>query len=187
MLTDHVMRFRAGRTVYLLALIVLLGLGCSSRYRLNMYRVEGEVRRGIDVEETTFAINTKLNDPYGVPKVITGDRSTVVISVSWRGETISGGERFGLGFDRYIRYRIYMEMPMLPKPATIDLRGNSFVRLMQFYEIPPDDKIFLPVSGQFIIDSVKSDDVYATFRDGRWENKQGLAVRFEGSLKFPVQ
>ena len=170
----------------LLGLLTISVLSCSSRYRLDMYYVEGELRKEVDVESTAFAINSQLNDPFGVPKVITGDRSTVVIYTGWRGDPETGFAKFGLGFDEYIKYRIYLEMPILPKPGIIPLEGNSFVRLMKFYEKPPDEKIFLPVSGQFVIDSVKSSDVYATFQNARWENKNGLPVEFAGRLKFPI-
>lgn len=178
----------------LLGILVILPVGCTSRYAMNLWLVrdlERAERAKIDVEETTFAPDTKLSDPNGTPWVVAGDRSTVVISLGMRGEPLERGSDIALGFDQYLKYRIYLELPSAPitAPDTVPLAGNSVVRLMKFYEIPQTEKTYLPLGNQgiFIIDSVSSGNLFGTFDMAFWENMKGERIGFEGRLKFKVR
>ncbi len=179
----------------LLGILAVLPVGCTSRYTMNLWLVRDREQAGrakIDVEETSYAPDTKLSDPNGTPWVVAGDRSTVVISLGMRGEPIEqGAANIALGFDQYLKYRIYLQLPPAPIAATdtVPLAGNSVVRLMKFYEIPQIDKTYLPVgsAGSFIIDSVKSGSLFGTFEDAFWENIKGDRIGFEGRIKFKIR
>lgn len=178
-------------------LALLLLAACASRYQMNVWLVN-EPRPGvyerakIDVEETNFAPNTRLNGHLETPNVLPGDRSTVIISLGMRGESLDRtGMDLALGFDQYLKYRIYLELPPSPitRSDTVALAENSFVRLMKFYELPPQEKTFLPVgeTGAFIIDSIASGDLFGTFHDAFWENASGKRLGFEGRVKFKIR
>ena len=178
-----------------LAAMMVLPIACTSRYRMNMWLVRGQEqaqRAKIDIEETAFAPDTRLSKSNGQPWVLTGDRSTVVISLGMRGEPLDrGAADIALGFDQYLKYRIYIELPPVPinAPDTIPLQGNSIVRLMKFYEIPQNEKTYLPISnrGALIIDSISSGNLFGTFQDAFWENITGERIGFEGRLKFKIR
>ena len=170
----------------LFAICLLIG-ACTSRYRMDLYLVDDLHRYKMQVDQTAFARGTRLNsDPYGVPKVVVGDKSTVMIATGRRGAPEDRVTELGIGIDEYIIYRIYLELPADLTAGEVPLIDNSFVRLMKYFEIPADEKIFLPVSGQFTIDSVRSGDLFGTFTNARWENQNGIPVGFAGRVRFKV-
>ncbi len=175
--------FSAGALALAATLVIA---GCVSRYRVDLYMLRGEERKKVDVEETAYAADSRLNDPIADPKVIPGTSSTIMISIGTRGGT-SGGKDLVLGFDEYLKYRIYVELPARPAPGSIDLVGHSFVQLLMRYELPPAQKIFLPQSGSFVVDSLKGSDLYATLNKGVWKNSVDTTVAFEGELKIKIK
>ena len=173
----------------ILLLASLVASGCTSRYRLDLFLVRGAERAKIDVEGSRYTIDSRLGNPFEAPRVVPGNASTVVIETGMRGQKMESPIplTLGLGTDEYLRYAIYVELPSQPpRPETIGLTENSFVRMLGHYEIPAREKVFLPESGQFVIDSVKSGSLYGTFRNAFWANEDGNRVGFDGRVKFKV-
>jgi hypothetical protein len=170
-------------------LILITGLllvACASRYRLDLFLIDEYDRYKMEIDQTVFTPNTQLNNPFDSPSVVQGDHNTVMISTGRRGGPDERISTFGFSVDQYIVYRLYLEFPLEMQPGSVSLVDHSFVRLMKYYEIPVDEKIFLPISGQFVIDSVRSNDVFGTFQEARWENKNGITVEFAGRLRFEI-
>lgn len=180
-----------------LLLLALLLPTCSTRYRMDLYYLDDGARTKIDIDNATFTPDTRLNYPHDTPAIVRGDRSTAVIEVGMRGAPIdTGGLYQPLTFDRLIQYRIYLELPNTPfpnVPDTIPLDGNSYVRLMGFYEQTPNEKLYLPSTKVprdtdpiFVIDSVRSNNLYGTFHDAYWVNSKGDRIGFDGRLKMKL-
>ncbi len=170
----------------LVSIYLLIG-ACTSRYRMDLYLVDDFHRYKMQVDQTAFAPNTNLNsNPYDTPKVVVGEKNTVMIATGRRGAPEERVTELGLGIDEYIIYRIYLELPANLEAGNIPLAENSFVRLMKYFEIPVDEKIFLPVDGQFVIDSVRSGNLFGTFSNARWENQNGIPVGFAGRVRFKI-
>ena len=171
-----------------LGLVVLLALsaGCVSRYRMDFYMVDGENRKKIEIEATEYTIDTRLNDPLAAPRLMPGSTSTVTISVGTRGDR-EGAKDLVIAFDEYLKYRIYVELPSPLSAGPVNLIGHSFVQLLKRYELPPEESAYLPVSGNFVIDSVKDSDMFATLQNGVWKNSIDSTVAFEGRLKIKIR
>jgi len=163
----------------------LLLLVCTSRYRLDLYlSTEGHTKK-VKVENTELLTNSALNDPYAREKTITGELNTAVITTGARWRQPEDKRVFMLGFDEYLRCRVYIQLPLTLIADTIDLQGNSFVHLLGRYDLPAESKIFLPASGTFVIDSVTPKNLFGTI-NGSYENRSGTSLAFDGQFKMRI-
>jgi len=180
------LHLRAGLLVLAVtALAVAIG-GCVSRYRMDLFMVHGENRQKVDIEATAYVIDTRLNDPLAENKLgPSTTSSTVTISVGTRGTQTD--KDLVLGFDEYLKYRIFIEIPTPLTPGPVELAGHSFVQMLKRYELPPEQKLYKPVSGRFVVDSVRESDLYASLQDGLWKNSIDSTVAFEGRLKIKIK
>ena len=171
------------------ALWVLVGLvllfGCASRYRLDLYMTSEGARKKVKVEKAELLAGSALNDPYARQKTIDGIATTAIITTGARWHQPEDKRVFMLGFDEYLRCRIYIQLPQTPVADTIDLPGNSFVHLLGRYDLPTESKIFLPVSGTFVVDSVTSKNLFGTIH-GQYENRSGTPLDFDGQFKVKI-
>ncbi len=163
----------------------MLLVGCASRYRLDLYLTGENVRTKVKVEQTQHIPGTVLGDPYRDPRILSGDGSTALVTMGFRGESFSGFTHFGIGFDQYVRHRLYLQLPAVPESDTIALLENSFMQMLGQYDITEQDKIFLPVEGLFVIDSVTSDRLFGTI-SGTFENPQKVPVSLDGRFKMKL-
>ncbi len=181
--TPHV---RIRMLVLAIAVLAVAIGGCVSRYRMDLFMVNGENRQKVDIEATAYVIDTRLNDPLAENKLgPSTTSSTVTISVGTRGAP--NDKDLVLGFDEYLKYRIFIEIPTPLKPGRVALTDHSFVQMLKRYELPPEWKIYKPVSGSFVVDSVRESDLYATLQDGIWKNSVDSTVAFEGRLKLKIK
>ncbi|MEA3297409.1 MAG: hypothetical protein U9R56_06045, partial [candidate division Zixibacteria bacterium] len=127
----------------------------------------------------------KVGIPYADTKVVIGPGNVVVVTVGTRGRSASNAPKGVFSFDEYLKCQIYLQLPDMPKPDTIDLQDNSFVHLLGRYDWSPDDKIFLPDPGVFVVDSVTTSDVFITI-NGKYENPSGNSFAFDGQMKTGI-
>ena len=111
-------------------------------------------------------------------------QTTAQLLLGARGKTLEG-DFLGLDFDDYVRYRLFVELPPILEPTTVRLSGKSFVHLLGHYEIPAESKLFFPVSGTLVIDSLAHGKMFATI-DGRYENTEKVPLRINGRFKTKV-
>lgn len=163
----------------------ILLFGCASRYRLDLHMTGEGHRKKVKVEKTEFIPGTALNDPYADEKIVAGSTSTAILTTGTRWERSEDFRAFMLGFDEYLKCRLYLQLPYPPTASTIDLPGNSFVHLLGRYDLPAESKIFLPVSGSVIVDSATSKSLFGTI-DGRYENSSGAPLEFDGRFKVKI-
>ena len=115
-----------------------------------------------------------------------GTRSTAVITTSMRGrETDSEGSQV-LGFDEFLRVRIYLEFPAPLLPDTLSLKGRSYIHMLGRYEMAAENKIFRPDSGSLVIDSVAKKHLFASI-DGTFLNPDSLVLTCRGQFKIKIQ
>lgn len=168
-----------------LAVIVLMlvASSCASRYRLDLYLTVEEDRRHIQVESTQYVWGAKLGNPYADNKL---DEGTGHVAIATIGTRQSQGEKSlwgGFASDEYLRCQLYMEVPPDFGPDTAVLAGNSIVHLLGRYELPIEERIFLPKEGFYILDSIADDAVFFSV-DGTFANKSGELLRFDGKVKI---
>ncbi len=168
---------------YLVGAVLLFG--CSSRYRLDLYMMSEGNKKKVKVEKAEFISGSALNDPYAKVKIVDGSASTAIITTGTRWERSENHRAFMLGFDEYLKCRIYLQLPYQPTVDTIVLAGNSFVQLLGRYELPLESKIFLPASGTFVVDSVTSQNLFGAIQ-GRYENRSGAPLEFDGRFKVKI-
>ncbi|MFQ5500119.1 MAG: hypothetical protein ACE5FH_10665 [Candidatus Zixiibacteriota bacterium] len=164
---------------------ISLMVSCTSRYRLDLYMTIDEVRRRVAVETTEYVLESRLGDPYTENPLLPGETNCIIITTGARGQTRAEKESAIVGFDEYLRCRVYLELPAILHPDTISLEQRSFVQLLGRYDRPRDEKIFLPVSGDCLIDSITTTKLFATI-DGRFENNRGEVIALGGRFRVKI-
>jgi hypothetical protein len=164
------------------ALLAALAIGCTSRYRLNLYLVQDESRRKVKVESTQYITDAILGSPYERDRVVRGRGNCIVLTTGSRGEEVKTTSTDIIAWDRYVRFEVYLQLPPKPAPGTIPLKNNSFVHLLGRYEKPTEEKVFLAQSGNLVIDSLSHEHLFGTI-DGQFENAKDETVGFQGRFK----
>jgi len=166
-------------------MLVLTMLSCASRYRLDLFLVKGEDHTRVKIEKTEYLLGAVLGDPFSEDKVIRGDGNCLVVVTGSRGKNLESRPEDVVTFDRFDRYRIFFRLPAAVRPDTLPLKDNSFVQLMGRYELSSEDKMYFPVEGQLVIDSLAGHHLFGTLR-GSFENRQKESVTFQGQFKAKV-
>jgi hypothetical protein len=168
----------------ILALAILLA-ACTSRYRLDLFLVDGEARTKVKVEKTEFMAGAVLGDPMSRDKVESGDGNCLVLITGSRGRTLDAKTRDLISYDRYIRYRLFVQLAAMVEAGPTALKDNSLLQMMGRYELDAEDKLYYPTGGEMIVDSLADNKLFGTI-DGRFENRQGDAVALEGRFKVKI-
>lgn len=168
------------------ALMLCVAVGCTSRYRIDLYLIADEARTKVKVEKTEFAIDAVLGDPFAQIKKVPGDGNVVTLITGSRGETLSTEAQDLVSWDRYVRYQIFMELPSEIEPGPISLKDKSFVRQLGRYEQAAEDKMFFADDdGTLIIDSLSGKKLFGTL-ESRFVNQQGKVITFSGQFKVKI-
>lgn len=160
----------------------LISLSCASRYRLDLYMEMEDQRQRVDVESTQYIMDAELGNILAETKVRPGNGNIVIATTGTRWPE---GGKAGLsiiGYDEYLRSRLYLALPPMPQPDSFALEGNSFVTILGRYDWPVEDKGFLPREGYFVIDSIASGHLFMTV-SGVFRNRQGLDMSYNGQFK----
>ena len=175
------------RIISVFLLVTALVVGCSSRYRLELFMDFGEERKKVKVEQTEFLQNTTLNQPFADVKVLQGTGNCLIITISTRGDKLPT-DRYRtlmLEYDEYLTQKLYIQLPFELEAQKLSLSGNSFIHLLGRYDQQPEKKIFVPQSGSLVIDSLAKNTLYGTI-DGRFENSDKLALVVDGKFKVKM-
>jgi hypothetical protein len=119
-------------------------------------------------------------------KVQPGDGNTLILITGSRGSAIGTKAEDLVTFDRYIRYRLFVQLPLVVKPIRVELEGHSFVQLLGHYDRPAEDKMYLPRRGTLQVDSLADERLFGTLT-GDFENRLGETVGFEGQFKARIE
>ena len=174
------------RTICFLALFCsLLVSGCASRYRMELFLFQNDQRTEVKVEKSEYLMGTVLGDPSSLDKVVPGDGNCLTIITGSRGRTLSTKAEDLVSFDRYDRFRIFLQLSSALTPGKLPLEGNSFVQQLGRYEVEPENKMYFPVEGNLIVDSLPGNRLFGRI-DGRFENRLQDTVAFQGQFKAKV-
>ena len=166
----------------LVVVAVLSSCGVTSRYRLDLFVDSGDMQKKVNVEQAKLVKNAVVADPYLDNKLIAGDGNVVMVTVGtrWNQKTL---DKFSLlGFDRFWRCRIHLQLPRQIAAGETRLSENSFLQVMEHYQLGPEQTIFLPTDGSFTVDSVTSKALFMTI-DGAFENQEKQPLKFTGQFK----
>jgi hypothetical protein len=166
-------------------LICALVLGCASRYRTELFLLRHDSRTEVKVEKSEYLIGTVLGDPASEDKVVPGDGSCLTIITGSRGRTLEADAKDLVSFDRYDRYRIFLQLPSVPTPDTIALTGSSFVVQLGRYDIEAENKVYYPIDGSMVVDSLAGSRMFGGI-NGRFANRLQDTIAFQGQFKVKV-
>ena len=173
------------RTSLVILLVTIFTAACSSRYRRDLYLVEGQEQSKVKVEKTEYIIDGILGSPNDPDKVVAGPGNCVILTTGSRGK-VSGGEEPGLvDYNQYLRYKIFLQLPSRLQLTKLPLENNSFVQLLGYYELPADQKIYLARSGEFSVDSLTDKHLFGSI-DGSFENSRNEPVAFKGEFRVRI-
>lgn len=170
---------------YIIILLLLSIVSCSSRYRLDLFMKTETGNKKVKVEKTDYISNVRLGDPFGDIKILPGKSNVGILTVGSRGFSYKRAAEDFLTFDEYLRNRIYFQFPLPLKRGTFDLKDNSFIHLLGRYDWTAEDKIFLPLSGQVVIDSITEKNLFGQVA-GKYENKAKIQFEFNGQFKLKI-
>ena len=173
------------RTILATCALLLLLLGCASRYRLALYMDSDNIRRRVKVEQTQYMINARLGDPYDDQKILPGTATCLVVMSSSRGERVELSSLSVLGYDENLKVRLFFELPHAVQTGRLIVKERSFAQMLGRYTLPPDEKIFLPDTGSLMIDSLTKDHLYGTLA-ARFVNRKGTPLEFDGQFRAKI-
>ena len=174
-----------GRIILFSSLMLLVFIGCTSRYRLDLYMSLGEKQKRVKVERTEFVLDAELGDPFADQKIIAGDGGVVIVTTSARGDKLETELEGIFGFDEYLSSRLLLEVKQPLQKDSSNLVGSSFVHLLGKYDWTPEAKIFMPQEGYLKIDSVTSKNLFGTV-DGTFLNEREQEIAFNGRFKVKI-
>lgn len=160
-------------------------MACASRYRLDLFMALNGSESRVKVESSEFAANCALGDPFSDMKTVVGSTSCLVISVKGRGNEIEQTNENIVRFDEYTTVRLYVELPEMKNSQSINLIDNSFAHQLGRYDIPAEEKVYLPTFGSLVMDSVIDDRLFATIH-GRFATHGGKTLAIDGQFKVRV-
>jgi hypothetical protein len=179
------MRKSISALITFLAVIAIV-TSCANRYRMDLYLTMGEKSKRVDVEQTQYAPMTILAGPEAEIKIVQGMGNTVMIGTGTRGERQEKLTKYDVfGFDQFLHYQIYVQLPVQLTPGPVPLQGNSFVQILGQYELEQKKRLFLPQAGNFVIDSVSHKHLFGTLK-GEYANSDGARLAFDGRIKIKV-
>lgn len=168
-----------------IAIFLVILAGCISRYRMDLFLIaEGEPQK-LKIEESTLVPNSVIGDPYADVKLRPGSHHTLKLITSMRGKPLYSRPEMVISLDEYFRCCFFVHLPAQPRAESITLEDQSFVQVLGQWEVPSEEKIFLPVSGNLVVDSVASKKLYATI-EGRFENRSGKSLEYRGQFKASI-
>lgn len=170
------------RSAAIVIALLVLASGCASRYRLDLYLTVEEDRRHIQVESTQYVWGAVLGNPYADNKLDEGVGHVAIVSIGTRQSQGKKSLWHGFSSDEYLRCQLYMEVPPNASSDTTVLAGKSLVHLLGRYELPIEERIFLPKEGFFTLDSITDEALFFSV-DGIFANKSGEQLRFDGEVK----
>lgn len=160
-------------------------MSCTSRYKLDLYQTADEVRRKAKVEQTQFFRDARIMDPAADNKIAPGPGNVLMLTTGTRGERHESGPYTILGYDEYLRCEVYFQLPQEVVVGPTPLVENSFVWMLGRYDRPRGERLFLPESGQLLVDSISSGRLYGTL-DGIYRNATGMPLQFDGRFRVKI-
>jgi len=173
------------RNLLIFILTSALLTACASRYRRDLYLVEGQEQSKVKVEKTEYVMDGILGSPHARDKVVAGPGNCVILTTGSRGEVTHGSVAALVDYDKYLRYKIFLQLPSRLQLGSLPLENNSFVQLLGYYELPAEEKIYLARDGAFSVDSLTDKHLFGSI-DGTYRNKLDKAVVFRGEFKVKI-
>ena len=168
-----------------LLMLMLTLAACTSRYRLDLFLTEGDTQSKVKVEKTEFMAGAVLGDPMSRDKVKLGDGNVIVLITGSRGRTVNTEAHDLMSYDRYARYRLFVQLAATIEAGPIVLKDNSLLQMMGRYELDAEDKLYYPIGGELVVDSLSGNKLFGTI-DGRFENHKGDPISLEGRFKAKI-
>lgn len=177
-------RSLSGILLFTILLTQVITTGCAnrSRYRLDLYMQDSHGRKLADVENTQFIVKSHFVARPDDVEMLQSEDNTLIASIATNWKRGERRVEEVLAFDEIVRYRVFFKIAEPVKIATINLNGNSVAQLSGNYDIASEKKMFTPVSGTLVIDSVVDAHFFATVA-GLYRNVEGATMRLDGQFK----
>lgn len=171
--------------VIMLAVMTAILTACSSRYRFDMHLTTDEFESHVKVESSEFAEHCGLGDPYEEVKTVAGTGSCLVLTLKGRGSLGPQEKEQIVRFDEHVTCRLHVELPTLEKGRSLNLVDNSFVHRLGRYDIPAEEKVYLPISGTMMMDSLSGDFLFATVH-GNFATRGRKTLGINGQFRVRI-
>jgi len=167
-------------------ILIAAAAGCVSRYRVALFMDADNRRRQVKVEQTQLVIDSRLGDPFGEQKILSGSNKCLVLMTSARGKRSDSAWTQVFAYDEVLKVRLFIELPSSFHPARMALKQRSFAQMLGRYMVPPEQKVFLPDTGNLVIDSLTKDHLYGTI-GARFVNTKGEPLVFDGQFRARIR
>ncbi|MEK7774574.1 MAG: hypothetical protein AAB305_01660 [Candidatus Zixiibacteriota bacterium] len=178
------MNLRDAKAILVIPAVLFLS-ACASRYRLDLNMTLDGLQSRVKVESSEFASRCGLGDPYSDTKTIAGTTSCLVVTLKGRGKEVVQSKDNIVRFDETMTCRLFIELPAVEKGFTVNLVDNSFVHRLGRYDIPAEEKIYLPSLGTLTMDSLRGEFLYATVHGG-FSTRGGKTLGVDGEFRVRV-
>jgi hypothetical protein len=180
---------RTQRSIIILTTLILVatGFACASRYRVDLFMINGDESNKIDVEGTEYVTDAVITDPFATDKLTRGEGSVMILKTGMRGQQRNPNleDYLILSFDEYVRSLVYLQLPETVEVGSYDLVDKSFVQFLGRYEQPTEQKIFLAESGTLVVDSIVGKRLFGTM-DCAYRSKVDTRLQLRGRMKIKV-
>jgi len=148
-----------------------------------LHIVDNDKSQKVKVKQTRYIRNADLGDPYHTQKIVPGPHNVAILTTSFSGRTFDSDALPGVQFDEDVRHQVYLQLSGSPALDTIDIINNSLVHLLGRYDWPLEDRIFLPLDGSCIVDSINGDKMFFTLK-AAYKNSSGAPLEYDGQFKI---
>lgn len=169
--------------IYIFAMLTVIG--CPSRYRLDLFVINNNINKKVKVAQTRFFENTSISNPFADSKLIAGESNTAILTTTTRWKKGKTDISMIISFDEYWKAHLYLQLPHTMKTGKYEIEHKSFVQILGQYDIDPKEKIFLPTSGFYTIDSLISKKAFISISCD-YKNSAGKSLGFNGKFKLKV-
>ncbi|MDF1543732.1 MAG: hypothetical protein P1R58_01375, partial [bacterium] len=134
--------------------------------------------------ETTELVKSATIEPTESEiKLVPGDGDVAIITTGRRGKTHHVGTQYALAFDQHLRVKLFLELPTKLEKARFPVLDNSGAQLLGNYEMPAEQKVYAPITGEFSVDSLTSTMLFLTV-DASFESVTSDTIKLDGQFKM---
>jgi len=176
-------KIRMTRLFVLCFVLIIVSLSCASRYRMDLFLTLEQERYNLNIEQSRLLPNTILVFDQSNNRITNGIGNTSIVTVGTKVKDTIQANYPLFQMDEYLRCDLYIQFPDIIKPATSDLQENALLEILEKYEVPAEEKLFMPVSGTCTVDSITPQHIFCSVT-GEFANNKGRTLTIDGAFKI---
>lgn len=166
--------------VSLAALLVISFVSCKRTFFHVTEEVANNETNRFTVKKAYYQMGKSIALTAGRYELTPGD--SIVLFVEGQGRVSGIGSEGVVGLDIGETARIYMTLPVKLQVMKYDLRFKAICEITGSLNYSHGENLFVCQSGQVVIDSLKGNDIFGTFK-GSYLNTSNKSLKVEGPFK----